>query len=338
MTNTIRLNNDGTVFEHVGADTLLRASLRAGVGFPYECNSGGCGACMFELLEGDVDDLWPEAPGLTPLARERGMRLACQSRPTSNCHARVRLKNAPVPVIRPQRRVVTLVLREQLTHDMIQFHFQADAPADFRSGQYALLDLPGVHGSRAYSMSNRPNTEGRWSFIIKRMASGKGSAALFDALQHRTEILLDGPYGNAYLRPDTTRDIVCIAGGSGLSPIVSILASAARAPMLQGRRLMLFYGGRRPEDICLPTIAEKDAAFAQRVECITAISDPTVDAGPNERGFIHEVVQRHIGGSIHPQESDFYFCGPPPMIDAVQKVLLLDNRVPASRLFFDRFI
>ena len=46
-------------------DSLLRAALRAGIGFPHECSVGGCGACRFELLGGEVEDLWPEAPGLS---------------------------------------------------------------------------------------------------------------------------------------------------------------------------------------------------------------------------------------------------------------------------------
>ena len=79
MSNPIILNEkDGSTFEQQEGDTLLRAALRAGVGLSYECNSGGCGGCKFELLEGEVETLWADAPGLNERDRRRGRHLACQ--------------------------------------------------------------------------------------------------------------------------------------------------------------------------------------------------------------------------------------------------------------------
>lgn len=52
-------------------DTILRVALRAGLGFPYECNSGGCGSCKFKLVDGAVDTLREEAPGISSRDRAR---------------------------------------------------------------------------------------------------------------------------------------------------------------------------------------------------------------------------------------------------------------------------
>src|SRR5690348_13504893 len=74
-THRVRLEGDAIGehgFQCSHGDNLLRAGLRAGVGFPYECNSGGCGNCQFEVREGTVEDIWPAAPGLAPRARARG--------------------------------------------------------------------------------------------------------------------------------------------------------------------------------------------------------------------------------------------------------------------------
>ena len=78
MKSTIRNEKDGSVCEQEDGDTVLRAALRAGLGFAYECNSGGCGGCKIELLEGTVETLWAEAPGLSERDRKRGRHLACQ--------------------------------------------------------------------------------------------------------------------------------------------------------------------------------------------------------------------------------------------------------------------
>ena len=61
----VRLAGADTAFVCDADDTLLRAAQRAGIGFPYECNVGSCGNCKFELIEGEVQTAWSEAPGLS---------------------------------------------------------------------------------------------------------------------------------------------------------------------------------------------------------------------------------------------------------------------------------
>lgn len=318
---------------------LLRAALREGLGFPYECNSGGCGNCHFELLEGQMTELWAAAPGLSASARAGGRRLACQSLVTGDCRIKVRLKPAFISVKAAALRSARLVSRRAMTTDMAEYTFECEGAADFLPGQYALLRLPGVTGDRAYSMSNLPNSEGRWSFIIKRTPNGCGTTVLAEQLREGAQLELDGPYGLAYLRPEAPRDLICIGGGSGLSPLKSILAGAVREPALATRRILLFYGGRTPADICTDRLLEEDASLRGRVEVIPAISDVSGEVSwDGERGFIHEVLQRWLDKGHRAQDHEYYFCGPPPMTDAVQRLLMLDRRVPAAQLHFDRFL
>ncbi len=318
-------------------DTLLGGALRSSQGFPYECNSGGCGSCQFELVEGELKERWAEAPGLSPRARARGRRLACQCEPLTDCAIKVVLKDDAVPVLAPLRQTLNFLGARPLTPDMSEFCFRTEA-ADFLPGQYAMLGLPGVEGARAYSMGNLPNGEGLWNFVIKRVPGGRGTAVLFDSLTPGDQVAMDGPYGNSYLRTGNDRDIVCIAGGSGLSPVLSILRAAVKQPELSGRRLHLFYGGRGPEDICVAQIVEDDPVLRERIELHTAISDetaPGAEQWTGNRGFVHELVRSTLGERI--PTFDYYFCGPPPMTDAVHRMLLLDYKVPAQQLHFDRF-
>jgi len=334
----IRFEEGDASFTCEPGDGLLRAALRSGIGLPYECGSGGCGTCRVQVVDGQIEDLWPGAPGLSQRQRDRGFRLACQSRPLSDCTLRVRapLRSSDTP--RPARRPARLVSCRQLTADMSEFTFQTGNHASFAAGQFALLALPGVIGDRAYSMCNLPNDDGLWSFVIKRMADGSGSAALFDRIAVGDEIVLDGPYGVAYLRDDTPRNIVGIAGGSGLSPVLSILSAAARSPHRGTRRLKLFYGGRNPADLCAPAMIDRDPQMRGEVECITAISDQNFAGEWNgERGFIHEVVRRRLDAQGDPAQNDYYFCGPPAMTEAVQR-MLLDLHVPTTQTFYDRFV
>lgn len=337
---TVQIQIDGgSGFRCEPGQNLLRAALRKGLGFPYECNSGGCGNCQFELLDGEVDELWEAAPGLSPRARAGGRRLGCQSLVAGDCRIKVRLKPEFVSVKAAVLRSARLVERKALTPDMAEYSFECEGSADFLPGQYALLSLPGVTGDRAYSMSNLPNPEGRWSFIIKRTPNGHGTTVLSEQLREGDRVELDGPYGLAYLRPQAPRDLICVGGGSGLSPLKSILAAAVRDPVLASRQIHLFYGGRTPADICTDQILNEDPALRGRVEVMPAISDITgVASWDGERGFIHEVLGRWLDRGRDAHEYEYYFCGPPPMTDAVQRLLMLDRRVPAAQLHFDRFL
>lgn len=322
-------------------DNLLRAALRQGLGFPYECASGGCGSCQFELIEGDVADLWAGAPGLSVEARTARRRLACQSQVHGDCQIKVRLKPQYISALAPAVRQCRYVRRRELTTDMAEYTFKGEGPADFLPGQFALLSLPGVVGDRAYSMSNLPNPEGEWSFIIKKVPGGRGTAVFDQSVRIGDTVSLDGPYGTAHFRPERARDIVCIGGGSGLSPLKSILSAAVREKSLEQRRIHLFYGGRTPSDICIDTLLNEDALLKARVGVISACS--SAELGPDwvgKRGFIHNVLNDWMETEAPSPAADceFYFCGPPPMTDAVQKLLVLDRKVPMQQIHFDRFV
>ncbi|HUP29360.1 MAG TPA: 2Fe-2S iron-sulfur cluster binding domain-containing protein, partial [Usitatibacter sp.] len=224
---------DGPEFTCAEDDTLLRAALRAGLGMPYECNAGSCGTCKVEMLEGEIHSLRPDAPGLGERDRAKNRVLACQAQPGSDCRIKVRLRPENVPHHRPARFQATLEATRDVTHDMREFRFRA-APGSpsFLPGQYALFYLPGLDAPRTYSMSNVDDGSGAWEFIVRRVPGGVGTVTLFDKVAVGSAITLDGPYGLAYLRTDSPRDIVCIAGGSGLAPVLSIARGAVAEPKL----------------------------------------------------------------------------------------------------------
>lgn len=317
-------------------DTLLRAGLRAGLGFPYECNAGSCGTCKVELLEGSIDSLRPDAPGLAERDRAKNRVLACQARPTSDCAIKVRLRPENVPLNRPARFSTTLIGERELTHDMREFTFQADAGAPgFLPGQYALFYLPGLAVPRTYSMSNVDQGRGVWQFIVRRVPGGVGTVALFDKVPVGAKVTLDGPYGLAYLRTDSPRDLICIGGGSGLAPVLSIARGAIGEPALAGRKVHVFYGARSTRDLCGETELTTLPGFGERLFFHAVLSE-TQDAegwkGPT--GFVHDHARSFIGERWN--EFEYYFAGPPAMAEAVQR-MLIEKRVPFPQVHFDSF-
>lgn len=333
-----RITIEGTAQFSVDADedTLLRGALRADVGWPHECSVGGCGACRFELVEGSMEILWAEAPGLAERERRRGKRLACQSRPLGDCTIRVRCDDEYRPVVAPCRRQAVLERRRTLTQDMCELTFRAAGDAQFRAGQYALLYPPGLTlppGARAYSMSNVVNGDGIWQFIVRRVPGGAGSNALFDALQPGQQITIDGPYGHAHLRDDRSREIVCIAGGSGLAPMLSIARGALARSGPQ--RVHFFYGARTQAD--LGAAAELEALAQERLSVSVVLSSPQPSPEwSGATGFVHAETERTLALPL--DQYEFYFAGPAPMVEAVQDMLMQRHRVPFGQIHFDRFV
>ena len=334
----ILIEGEAQAFPQTEGDTLLRAALRAGVGFPYECSSGGCGSCKFELLEGEVENLWPEAPGLSERDRRKKRLLACQCRAKGPLRISVRTAAEYRPSIVPQRRQAELVDASAITHDIHEFRFQAPGHADFLAGQYALLSIPGVPAPRAYSMANIANAQGHWHFQIRRVAHGRATEQLFHHLQRGDSIEIDAPYGLASLREASSRDIVCVAGGSGLAPMLSIARGAVQAGMLQDRQLLFFYGARTASDLCGESFLRELPGYGERIHYYPVVSDPAADAQTpwaGATGFVHEHVKRILGEQM-PQH-EFYFAGPPPMTQSLQEMLMLEYHVPFEQVHFDRF-
>jgi toluene monooxygenase electron transfer component len=318
-------------------DTLLRAAQRAGLGFPYECNVGSCANCKFELVEGQVQMAWEEAPGWTDKDRARNRYLGCQSRALGDCTVKLRTDPRYAPVHIPQRMSAVLTGSRPITHDISEFSFSLDQPQAFEPGQYALAYLPGVAGGRAYSMSNTARDSQHWEFQVRRTPQGQGSQVLFDALKIGARIEIDGPYGMAWLRRDAPRDILCLAGGSGLAPMISIARGAMAEPRLAGRKLHFLYGGRTPADVCGEDMLRALPGWGERLTYQAAISSPPADgepAWPGAVGFLHDVAQQGFGSAL--AQMEIYFAGPPVMAQALQRMLLAE-KVPFEQVHFDQF-
>lgn len=329
----IRIENGPDFVFGPHEDALLRGALRAGLAFPYECSVGGCGACRFELLDGVMETLWETAPGLSERDRKRGKRLACQSRPLGDCRIRVRLgPDSEVPAQPPQRCSAVLTGRRAVNADMLELSLRVEGMPPFRAGQYALLYPPGVTGARAYSMSNLDAGDGDWRFIVRRTPGGHGSTKLCDAVKVGERVDIDGPFGHAWLRPGE-RDVVCVAGGSGLGPMLSV----ARGVLAEdsGRRVHLILGLRSEAE--LGAAAELQALAHERLTTSVVLSAPTdASAWRGATGFVHAEVERALAPDL--ARFDFYFAGPPPMINAMQDLLMVRHRVPFEQVRFDRYV
>ncbi|MDQ6680928.1 MAG: 2Fe-2S iron-sulfur cluster binding domain-containing protein, partial [Pseudomonadota bacterium] len=318
----VRIAGGDVVYTCAADDTVLRAAQRAGLAFPYECNVGFCANCRFELVDGEVQMQWPEAPGLTEKDRQKKRYLGCQSRPLTDCTIKLRLDPRYAPCHRPQRSRAVLEARRAITHDIAEFRFVLERPHTFEPGQYALAYLSGVGSGRAYSMSNIVSDGRVWEFQVRCVPGGKASQTLFERVHPGESIELDGPYGMAWLRRDAPRDILCLAGGSGLAPMISIARGAMAEPKLAHRHLHFIYGGRTPADICGEDMLQELPGWGERLSYHGSISETPPAASADSAdgatpgwfgsvGYLHEVALQRFGAQL--AQMEIYFAGPPAM-------------------------
>ena len=165
------------------------------------------------------------------------------------------------------------------------------------------------------------------------MPNGAATSYLFDHAEPGSKIEIDGPFGTAHLRTDIERDIILMAGGSGLSPMVSIARGAAAEGLLADRKLHFFYGCRSEADLF-----DAEAILAglgANVHFTAALSDPDpASAWTGATGFLHEVVRDTMGDAL--KDHEIYFAGPAVMSSAIQK-MAHEAGTPMDSLHFDEF-
>jgi toluene monooxygenase electron transfer component len=298
---------------------------------------GECGNCRFELLEGEVTYLRPNPPGVTERDAQRNRYLGCQALPKGDCKIKAPLRDHYKSKHLPQKTQGELIEAFDVTHDIREFRFRLSQPVKFLAGQYGLITAPGVEGARAYSMCNTGESGEQWHFQIRRVPNGAATTSLFDHLKIGDVVGLDGAFGMAYLREDAPRDILLLAGGSGLSPMVSIARAAAANPALAERKIHFIYGGRTARDVCGESFLKELPGFGERIHYYGAISmpdDPSSAGWSGRVGFVHDIAEQMFGENINQYE--VYFAGPPLMSQSVMK-MLIKGKVPATQMHFDQF-
>ncbi|MCZ7598510.1 MAG: 2Fe-2S iron-sulfur cluster-binding protein [Gammaproteobacteria bacterium] len=254
----VKAKNGEFRFECNEGEHVLYAGLRQGVDLPYECATGTCGTCKARAVEEspsyNIDEGWAEAPGRSYLKSSRGEFLMCQAHVRDSCRIVVPSKlNGSALQPCPDYRDGTIRDVQQLNDEVIEFDVDLDAPMSFRAGQFACLQTPEVTGYRAYSMVNfEREAVGALRFVVKRKAGGAFCTALFDRKLDGAPVRVFGPLGKATFDPDEDRNLLCVAGGSGIAGMMAILRHGALADYFAAHDVHVFFGIRANRDAFYP--------------------------------------------------------------------------------------
>jgi CDP-4-dehydro-6-deoxyglucose reductase len=332
MVFTVTLKPSGRTFTVEPQEKILEAAMRQGITLPYSCRNGSCGTCKGTLLAGDVDRGQYEEKALSVAEREAGKLLLCQARALSDVTVEAReLVTPPGIVIKTlAARVLSL---ERAAHDVmiLRLKLPENMPLAFLAGQYMEFLLKD-NQRRSFSFANSPQVREFVELHIRQVPGGMFTDHVFSKMQERDLVRLRGPLGTFFLREDSTRPIVFVAGGTGFAPIKSIIEHAIEKGIR--RPMHLYWGVRAKRDLYLHALAESWSEKLPDFRFTPVLSEPRPEDGWTGRtGFVHAALAHD-----YPQlgEHEVYACGPPPMIEALKRTTA-ERGLPAERLFFDSF-
>ena len=230
-----------------------------------------------------------------------------------------------------------IVQHDQRTQTVAVLTIRPDRPLSYQPGQYVSVQVPKwPRVWRKYSIANAPRENGLIDLHVRAVPGGMVSTALVSHSGAGDTITLSAARGDLRVPADPDRDLVCVAGGTGLAPLKAIVESIIGGAR-QGKRrsITLYVGARRVGDLydmrdlatlrlaypalTLVPVAESDLEFPGS----TAFSGPT--------GRLPDVVARHPSF----RDTEVYVAGPAGLIIATTRTLAA--RVPSDRFHHDPF-
>jgi Na+-transporting NADH:ubiquinone oxidoreductase subunit F len=356
-----------------GGKTLLSALVEKRIYLPSACGGKGtCGTCKCKVTAGGGDILPTELSLINRKERKAQVRLACQLKVKQDMEIQIpdeifNIKKYETTVV-SNENVATFIKELVLKLD-------EGEKLDFKAGAFIQIDIPEYEAAfknfsvaekykaawkqyslltltsrseemvnRAYSLANPPEESGLLKFTIriatpppgkKEAPPGVGSSYVFN-LKPGDRVTISGPYGDFFAKP-TQREMCFVGGGAGMAP----LRSHVRHQLLginAERPITFWYGARSESEMFYhEEFLELESKFTNFRYCVS-LSDPQPEDDWNGQvGYIHQVVHdTYLSTHEDPTEIEYYLCGPPPMVAAVEK-MLYDLGVEPEMVAYDNF-
>ena len=326
---TVLNQTSGKSFQSSGEEPVLDDALAQGFNFPYGCQNGFCGKCKAVILNGEVEYEGEVPPALTDEDLAASMALLCQCRASSDLYvsvdelddlANIEVRSLPCRVEQINR----------LNHDVIQIMLKIPGAQSLQylAGQY--LDLEHTDFEpRAFSIANAPVNSNLIELHVRLVEDGQFTNFIFNTLSEKTILRIEGPKGGFFLREESDKPVILIAGGTGFGPIKAIVEHLIS--INSQREVQIYWGVRAQEDI-YSDLPSKWASEFDSINYIPVLSEANSD-WQGEQGFVHEAVVRDFDDL---SDHEVYACGPPIMVRAAAAGCL-EKGLPKKSFFSDAF-
>lgn len=331
MSFRVTLQPSGHEFSVPAGDTVLSAALEAGYNIPYGCRNGACGACKGNVLEGQVEHNAYQAHALTDSELAAGKALFCCARPLSDITIECREVTVG-SAIRSRIMPCRVQKLEHVAHDVIVMTLKLpnNERLQFLAGQYIEFLLKDGK-RRAFSLANAPHNDDMLELHLRLIPGGQFTQYVFNEMQEKTILRFEGPMGSFYLREESEKPIIFVAGGTGFAPVKGIIEHALhhKSP----RKMVLYRGALALRDLYLADLP-KQWQHESGVDYTPVLSEPRPeDVWTGRTGLVHLAVLED-----YPDLSGYqvYCCGAPAMVEAAHRDFVAAG-LPPEEFFSDAF-
>ncbi|MGH8283717.1 MAG: CDP-6-deoxy-delta-3,4-glucoseen reductase [Gammaproteobacteria bacterium] len=332
MSIQVTLKSGGRKFGVNAGEPVLQAARRQDVHLSHDCGSGSCGACRARLISGQVH--YPEGLplALSALEMQHGEALLCRAVPLSDLELDTQEISAGTDLA-VKTLPCRIVNKKRLNHDVEALYLKLPAVERliFLPGHYIDVLLPDGR-RRSFSLANPPHDAGLLELHVRHVPGGRFTTEVFEKLREGALLQIQGPLGTFFLREDSMRPILMLAGGAGFAPFKAML----RHSFEQGppRRIELYWGARARHDLYADGLVQKWAASQQDFGYVPVLSESLPsDRWPGRTGFVHEAL---LADHADLSSYDVYISGPPPMIEAARQTFPAHG-ADSLRTFSDSF-
>lgn len=369
----VSINDGQKVLEVQPGKSLLGTLADEKIFLPSACGGmGTCAMCKCDVLSGGGSILPTETGHISKQAAKQGQRLACQVKVKNDISIHVPPEMLEIKkfegTVRSNRNVATFI--KEFIVDL-----PPGVNLDFKAGGYIQIDIPTYNikfsefaieekyrdawekfklfdlscvneepAFRAYSMGNHP-AEGNRVMLNVRIATpppkmpdikpGIASTYIFN-LKPGDKVWISGPFGEFFAK-DTDKEMVYIGGGAGMAPLRSHIMDLFHTKKTT-RKVSYWYGARSMREMFYEQDFRDIEKEFPNFKFHVALSEPLPeDNWTGAKGFIHQVLlENYLKNHPDPAEVEYYMCGPPPMIAAVNK-MLYDLGVEKEQIAYDEF-
>ena len=331
MSFKVRLEPSGHSFVVEENEVVLDAAIRHGLSLQYGCRNGVCGACKGKVVEGEIRYPKGLPAAVTEAEAAVGQALLCSAHAASDLVLEVREIGGgnEVPVRKMPARVVRM---ERLADDVMRLYLKLPDTErlQFLAGQYLDVLLPDGR-RRSFSMANAPHDDELIELHIRHIEGGEFTGHVFNAMQEKDILRIDGPYGTFALQEESERPVIFIAGGTGLAPIKAIIEHAIQEGI--SRPIHFYWGVRGKADLYLDEVPRTWAQH-DNISYVPVLSEPKAeDDWQGRTGLVHQAVLEDFDDIFN---YDVYASGPPVMVEALRQGVSLKG-LASKHFFYDSF-
>ena len=332
MSHQVTLQSSGKSFAVANDETVLSAAIEAGYNLPYGCRNGACGACKGKLVSGEVDYGDHQETALTEAEKQAGNALFCCAKPLSDLVIDCREVTA-INGIKPRIMSARVEKMQKLSPDVMALYLKlpSNERMQFMAGQYVEFLLKDGK-RRAFSIANAPHDDALLELHLRLVAGGQFTQYVFSEMHEKAILRFEGPFGSFYLREDSDRPLIFVAGGTGFAPIKGIIEHAIHHK--HQREIIIYWGARTRADLYMHDLPQQWQEDYPNITYIPVLSEPLPeDNWQGRTGLVHVAVMEDFDSL---DDYQVYCCGAPQMVD-IAHLAFQAHGLPPEEFFSDSF-